>query len=311
MSLRRATKDNVIARSVKNNVIARSEATKQSLIRKDCLDDEAIKAFRAEAKVGILATINPDGFPHLTLITSIQAKDQKTLIWGQFSEGLSKENIRHNPKTAFLVLTNDRCFWRGKARWTHEMKEGEDYEKLNMMPMFRYNAYFGIHTVHYMDIVEAGARERVPLGKILTGVLLTAAGKPGAKTGNQAKILRPWAEKLFNRMDSIKFISWIGPGGFPLITPVIQSRAADSRRIVFSPAAFGGELKAIPEGIKAAIFCMSMQTESVLVRGVFNGYKRFRGIRLGALDIDWVYNSMPPKQGQIFPEASLEPVVKF
>ena len=92
---------------------------------------------------------------------------------------------------------------------------------------------------------------------------------------------------------------------------MIQSRAADSRRIVFSPAAFKGELETIPEGIKAAIFCMSMQTERVLVRGVFNGYKMFRGINLGVLDIDWVYNSMPPKQGQIFPEVSLDPMVRF
>jgi len=282
-----------------------------SYIRQDKLDNDAIDAFKAEAKVGILTTINPDGLPHMTLITSIQAKDQKKLIWGQFSEGLSKENVKHNPKTAFLVLTNDRRFWRGRARWTHEMKEGEDYEKLNMMPMFRYNAYFGIHTVHYMDVVEAGTRERVPLGKILVGVLLTAIGKPGAKTGDQKAILRPWAENLFNRIDSIKFISWIGSDGFPSITPVIQSRAADSRRIVFSPAAFKGELETIPEGIKAAIFCMSMQTESVLVRGVFSGFKRFRGINLGSLDIDWVYNSMPPKQGQIFPEVSLKPVGKF
>ncbi len=35
--------------------------------------------------------------------------------------------------------------------------------------------------------------------------------------------------------------------------------------------------------------------------GAFAGYRRAAGARVGVLDIDWVYNSMPPKQGQIFP----------
>ena len=32
-------------------------------------------------------------------------------------------------------------------------KTGADFEWYNNIPMFRYNAYFGIHTVHYMDLV--------------------------------------------------------------------------------------------------------------------------------------------------------------
>jgi len=46
----------------------------------------------------------------------------------------------------------------GKVRWTHEVRAGEDYELYNHKPMFRYNAYFGIHTVHYLDLVELAAR---------------------------------------------------------------------------------------------------------------------------------------------------------
>ena len=32
-------------------------------------------------------------------------------------------------------------------------------------------------------------------------------------------------------------------------------------------------------------------------------------MKVGAVDIDWVYNSMPPKQGPIYPEEPLGPVV--
>jgi hypothetical protein len=51
--------------------------------------------------------------------------------------------------------------------------------------------------------------------------------------------------------------------------------------------------------------------EDVLVRGIFNGYCRYRGVNLGTLDIDWVYNSMPPNHGRIYPPVPLERVVNF
>jgi hypothetical protein len=49
----------------------------------------------------------------------------------------------------------------------------------------------------------------------------------------------------------------------------------------------------------------------VLVRGVFRGFRRTMGLALGTVDIKWVYNSMPPAHGQIYPEVPLEPVLDF
>ena len=54
-----------------------------------------------------------------------------------------------------------------------------------------------------------------------------------------------------------------------------------------------------------------MQMENVLTRGTFRGFKRYGGVTLGAVDIDWVYNSMPSNHGQIYPELPLKPVVVF
>lgn len=50
-----------------------------------------MKEFEPEAKVGLIATINSEGLPHITLITALQAKNSKQLIWGQFTEGMSKK----------------------------------------------------------------------------------------------------------------------------------------------------------------------------------------------------------------------------
>jgi len=282
-------------------------------MKKTCFafDEKDMPEFEPEAKVGLIATVNPEGEPHVTLITALQAKTPDTVIWGQFSDGKSKEHVKKNPKTAFLIMTMDRSLWRGKAVWTHEEKHGADYEMFNTKPMFRYNAYLGIHTVHYMDLKETYGKESLPLVKIILSSLVTSVVKSGAGTGGRDRILKPWGQGLFNRLDAIKFISYIGRDGFPAIIPLIQCQAADSRRLAFSPFAYAEELKDITPGSTVAVFGLTMDMEDILVRGTFTGINKYRGASLGLVDINWVYNSMPPLHGQIYPEIALTPVVNF
>ena len=274
-------------------------------------DDTAIKAFSPAEKIGLVASVNPAGLPHLTLITSIRAAGPKQVILGEFCKGRSKAYIQERPDVAFLVLTMDRRMWRGHARWTHLKNEGPEYESYNDMPMFRYNAYFGINTVHYLDLVDARGPEGLPLPAVILSALMTKAAKSAAAKPDAQQVLSPFAEKLFNALDALKFIAYIRPDGFPEIVPLLQCQAADSGRLVFSALAYGKELAQIPAGRPVAVFGMTMKMEDVLVRGVFNGFNRYRLINMGTIDIDWVYNSMPPAHGQIYPPVTLEPVTEW
>jgi hypothetical protein len=181
----------------------------------------------------------------------------------------------------------------------------------NQKPMFRYNAYFGIHTVHSMNLVETYGRERLPLAPIVLASLATRAARGGARAAEKDPVMKPWAQGLFNRMDTLKFLGYVGDGGFPTLIPVIQCQAAGPSRLAFSPLPYREELAAIKEGTQVAVFGMSMQMEDVLVRGTFLGCHRVRGPRLGIVELEWVYNSMPPVPGQIYPSIDLEPVTNF
>lgn len=269
-----------------------------------------MKEFEPIEKVGLIGTINEKGLPHITLITAIQAKTQGQIIWGQFTEGLSKTHIRKNPNTAFLIMTLKKNLWRGKAKWTNEEKSGDDYEMFNKKPMFRYNSYFGIHTVHYMDIVEVSEKENLPVRNIILSILKTLIAKGGAKTDEKELSLNLWTKTFFNKLGTLKFLSYVEINGFPTIIPIIQCQASDSRRLVFATSPYTEELNKIPNDIPVAVFGLNLNMESVLVRGIFLGCKRIRGVKLGMIDIDWVYNSMPPKSGQIYPRVNLESVQK-
>ena len=279
-------------------------------IRKSFTEAE-MKAFAPAEKLGIIATVTPEGLPHVTLLTSVMAAKPDQLIVGEFCQGKSKEYMQRSPKIGFAILTLDKKLWRGKAQWTHLKKEGQEYEIYNNQPMFRYNTYFGINTVHYFDLKETTEGSSLPLASVVKSALLTKMAKGGATKGNPERALSHFGEKLFNGLDSIKFLSFIGDDGYPVIIPAIQSQAADSSRLAFHPGAFGDELAMLKPGMTISVFCLTMQMEDVLVRGIFNGYCRYRGVNLGTIDIDWVYNSMPPNHGQIYPPVPLERVVNF
>lgn len=274
-------------------------------------ENEDMKKFEAEAKIGLLATVSANGQPHISFISSLQAKTPNTLIWGQFSEGLSKKHVKLNPNTAFLIMTMEREFWHGKARWTHEAKQGPEYDMFNRKPMFRYNSYFGIHTVHYMDVVEVSGGIKLDLPAVLIAAMKTTLARGGAGAKQEERALSPWAEALFGRLDTLKFMAFVEKDGFPSIVPVIQCQKADANRLVFSPGAHPDLLGRLEPGTSIAVFGLTMQLENVLTRGVFAGYRRYRGISLGTIDIDWVYNSMPPLPGQIYPSLEVTPVTRF
>ena len=278
---------------------------------KSSFTEQEMKSFEPAEKIGLVACVNPEGLPHISLITSIMALKPNQITLGQFCKGLSKQYIQKNPHIAFLIMTMDKNMWRGRAKWTHLKNEGPEYERYNEIPMFRYNTYFGINTVHYLDLMETSYALDLPMPKIILSALLTKLAKARVKTKMEDRILKPFAEDLFNQLGSLKFIAYVGPDGFPVLVPVIQCQAADSRRLVFYPMAFQDELLPIPKDTTVAVFGLTMKMEDVLVRGAFRGFNRIMGLRFGTIDIEWVYNSMPPAHGQIYPEVALEPIVNF
>ncbi len=279
---------------------------------KKSFHQEDIRKMAPLEKIGLYATVNPDGLPHVTFINSLMARDARSMTFGQFVRGESKWFMQKNPRIAFFIFSPiAKRMWIGKARWTHKREEGPELERYKEMPMQRYNSYFPIHMAHYLDLVETTPAMRPPAAGIVASSILTKLARKGASTHIHDRILKPYAEELFNRMTTLKFISFVEEDGFPNIIPFIQCMATDSRRLAFSPALRGRELKRLAAGNDVAAFCLSTTLESVLTRGKFLGYRKYRGIKLGIIDIDWVYNSMPPNAGRIYPETTLEPVMEF
>lgn len=262
-------------------------------------------------KVGILGTVTPEGLPHLTLITTLMASDAKTVVWGQFMEGLSKKNVQKNPKTGFMIMSLAKDFWRGKADYAHTSKSGKDYEFYNNTPLFRYNAYFGVHIVHYMKLIAQTGKHPLPMSRIILAAIKTMMVKVFLPKRAKVAVLNGWSKAFYDKIDNLKFLGYVGADGYPVIIPLIQAQSLDAEHMVFSFGAFGDELERIPAYTPVALFGMALTMEDVLVRGTYQGARHVLGMKCGVVQLDYAYNPMPPKPLQIYPAVPLEAVREF
>ena len=283
------------------------------------MNTQSLTAFSAEdiqntqpaMKIGLLATVTPDGLPHVTLISSLMACTPSGLCFGQFTEGLSKKHILNNPKVGFLIMSLDKDLWRGKASYTHFSKDGPEYDYYNNVPMFRYNAYFGVHTVYYFDLVSHTGKSPLPMNKIIFAAVQTMLARTlGRKPGNEP-VLNDWTRAFLNKLDNLKFLSYVGTDSYPIIIPAIQTQSLDAQHVLFSTSVYTDELENIPPGADLAIFSMALTMEDVLLRGKYLGIRHVAGIRAGVVQVDWAYNPMPPVPGQVYPPVELKAITEF
>jgi len=274
---------------------------------KDSFDESDLPNFEPDGKVGLVATVDPDGLPHITLITAMQATDVRHLVFGQFCEGRGKRYAEERRRVGFLFLSMDRRVWRGTALWTGKAGTGPEHELMNKKPMWRYNSYFGIHTVHYLDLVSTTAAEPLAMGAIIAGTAkaVFARGALESRLGPapHPDAMNPWTQGFISRIGNLKFAAYIGPDGYPRIVPQLAATCVGPGRVYLPGTEHPDELARIPDRASVALFTMALSMEDVLVRGVF---RRPVPGRAGAcIDVDWVYNSMPPVAERIYPPRRL------
>lgn len=274
------------------------------------LPREALDALAVDAKIGLVATVDDAGRPHVSLITSLEGRDPATLMFGQFCEGWSKSLVRQNPRTAWLIMDKARGVWRGTAAWREAKTTGPEVDGYNQKPLFRYNSYFGIHTVHLLDVAGPAEHEVVGLAPLVGGGVAARAASLLSRRRPEAA-LKPWAQDLLNALPTVKFLAWVRPDGYPHLVPAVAAATPDGRLVTVADAAHRAELREIPSGASVALLALNLKLESVHLRGPWTPCPTLGPLARGEILVDQVYNSMPPKQGVIWPEVPLTAVRDF
>lgn len=267
---------------------------------------EDAKIFETDSKVGLIAVEDGEGYPHITLISTLAARNDHEMMFGQFCEGISKKSIVERPNMGFLILSLDQSLWRGKAVYTGLATTGPEFDFFNDKPLFRYNSYFGIGRVYFLDLVEITEKSKLDMGAIIAGALMTRLRK-GAVRGHGNGALNHLSEELIAGLSTLKFLAVKGDDGFISIIPIVQAAPASSGRLAFTLNPYRDELLKLKAGAKAAVFGMNLDLIGVLVKGTYAGVQK----GLGVVDIEKVYNPMPPLPSMVFPQEPIRAVSDF
>ena len=276
------------------------------------ISEEGIEFTQPEIMLKLVSTIDEQGRPHITLISSNRAISKDKIVWGAFTEGLSKKYVKERPKQGIFYMTAEMPFKfiQAKADFSHTTTEGEDLEHFNKSQLMRYFTYVRVHTAYYCNLVASTQVRNLPLLGIIKGILKDIIGKGGAKTGLEEKRLNVIGYKLFTAPIAVRAISYIDPSdGYPVIIPCIQLQATDHNRLVFPPSILKEDLQQIPIDSKVAVFGMNFDFVNQVVKGTYTGFKKFRGIKFGVIEIEEIYNSCPPIPGIIYPKIQTRPKV--
>jgi len=73
---------------------------------------------------------------------------------------------------------------------------------------------------------------------------------------------------------------------------------------------YADEITLVPQG-PVALYAMALSMETVMVKGIYTPAPRKSIIKAGILQVDQVYNTMPPVPGLIYPRQPLDPVKEF
>lgn len=255
------------------------------------------KALANPYKVGILATIDDFGDVHLTLISSLTNKGEDGMMFAEFVEGDSKRFIYERPETGFFIMGLDKNFWTGKMKFTHSVTEGEDYVMFNNLPLFRYNTYCGISVVHYADLIDISEKKALNMAGVIANAVRVSMFKGLVAGDKSKKVLRPWAQEFAAILGNLMFIGFKGDDGIPKVVPIIQGQSASSSRLAFTRAPYADMLKELKDGARVAVYCMDLDMQAIEVKGVFHEGKA----GMCYVDIDKVYNPVPPKAGYVYP----------
>lgn len=261
------------------------------------LTNEMNEEFAKTMKIGLVATIDENNYPHITILSTLMGQGKKTMIFGKFVEGLSKEFITQRPKAGFFIMNTEKEFWFGKMNYSHIKKEGEDYINYNNQPLYRYNSYFGINTVYYNDLVEISDSYKLPMGKVVMNALIAKCLKGKYKGDPNKPGMNYWTKNFTSKLDTLTFIAYIDDLGYPNIVPVISAQSASSSRIAFRNKPYEDLLSPIKPGQNVSILAFSMSMEAVLIKGIFSGFDK---LGMSYIDINRVYNSMPPVHKYIY-----------
>jgi len=263
----------------------------------DRLTGDLAEALHGEMVPKFLATLDATGTPNVVPIISLDAADERTLIFGEFLIWKTRKNLEADPRVAAVVLTEDLKVWTLKGRFREFVETGPHVDQMNAKEMFRYNAYVGIRRAAVIDL-EAVTGEWSFSKPNVAAELLPVKGASLVLGGRGGKAIPPRVIEKFGRTQAVKMLAWQGEDGHPVAVPSFSLTPTRSQTMLFGTRLFRRQLKGLHRGARLAASVITMDPVAYQVKGAFEGQRLTPAGRLGRIRVEEVYSASPPLPGE-------------
>ncbi|PIU68111.1 MAG: hypothetical protein COS84_01735 [Armatimonadetes bacterium CG07_land_8_20_14_0_80_40_9] len=276
-------------------------------MKKNGLSKDVINALSKESIPKFLATADENGLPNIVPVISLSAVNEKRIIFAEFMLWKTRKNLEVNSKVGVGLITEDLKIYTIRGRFEGFQKSGEYFDYLSNKDMFRYNAYTGIRSAGVIKVEELTQSLSISKLQVLSEVMkirflkrithLPSTGNASALQTGKPK-LPPQVKEKFNRVAGAKFLSYLNREGYPTAIPLVSLMSLDGDALIFSIKRGGEEIGKVKPKTLVAASVITFEPIAYQVKGTFEGFKNYLGLKAGIIKVSEVYSACPPLAGK-------------
>lgn len=268
------------------------------------LDPETMTALAGSRTPKFLATRDDSGTPNVVPVLSLEAVDERTIIFAELMIWKTRRNLEADQRVSILAISADLRAWAIKGRFREFQRTGDHYDHLMKSEDVRYNAYSGIRSAGVIEVLDAPRKlEFSRAGLMVDAVRSRWLARRVSGNGEGGFAMPRQVREKFGRLRAAKAVAFLDDEGHPECLPAMAMASAGADGLVWGGS--GAEQPACPRpGQQVAAAVITMEPVAYQVKGRFQGWRSSLGRKLGDIRVQEAYSASPPLPGKRLPTAA-------
>ena len=265
------------------------------------LDPQAARALSGSRVPKFLATRNAEGIPNVVPVLSLQAVDERTIVFGEMMIWKTRRNLEADPRLSILVVSPDLRAWTVRGRFVEFQRSGPYFERVASDEGARYNPYGSYRSAGVIEVLATTRVSRFSqLGLLMDTLRCRMLARGMSRDGQSAPAVPVQVKEKFDRLKAVKALAVIDNSGHPDCLAGFPLTAAGRGHLVLGGAS-ARDMAALAPGANVAAAVLTLEPVAYQVKGVFAGARRSLGQTLGIIDVREAYSACPPLPGKALP----------
>jgi Pyridoxamine 5'-phosphate oxidase len=269
-------------------------------LAEDRLDADVIGVLAGPRVPKFLATRDADGVPNVVPVLSLQAVDERTIIFGEMMVWKTRRNLEADPRLSMLVVSPDLRAWTVRGRFVEFQRSGPMFDRVSSEEGARYNPYGSYRSAGVIEVLGMTRATRFTQLRLLLDTVRCRMLARSVSRDRPSAVMPIQVSEKFSRLKAVKALAVLDGSGHPDCLAGFPLTTAGRGRLLFA-GEDGGGLKTLSPGAHVAAAVLTLEPVAYQVKGTFAGARRSLGRSFGVIDVREAFSACPPLPGKSLP----------